>query len=131
MVAALGAQAAENAYTFHLTFAGGKFEMTEAQGTHWKWLKFGCGRTVPDCEVQFNDRGALGAVPGTLPATSSIGPLQIGLRHVDGDVIAVRCLAEACSVSATDAGGKREKKLARGESMNVPSESDPAISFAP
>ena len=131
MTVALGAQAAETTYRFHLAFAGGKFEMTKAEGTHWTFLKYGCSRTVPDCEVQLNDRGAFGAAPGTFSETSPIGPLQVGLRHVDGDVVALRCLTEACNVSVTTSGGKREKKLARGESMDVPSESDLAVNYAP
>jgi hypothetical protein len=93
----------DDAYTFRASWVDGHYELTDAVGAHWKWMKFGCPKNV-ECELRINSRGG---AAGEKPA-------DLGFSHVDDQTLGVRCLRKSgCSVGT--------RPLAFGESMRISS----------
>jgi hypothetical protein len=78
----------DNAYKFRASWVDGHYELTNAVGAHWKWLKLGCPKNV-ECELKINSRG------GATPDHSDLGFLRL-----DDHTLRVSCLRKTgCQVN--------------------------------
>lgn len=107
LLIATSAAASDDAYNFKVEWAHNQFEFTASVGAHWRWLTFGCPKTVEQCKVGINAHGSAGASSGDLLFT-----------HIDDKTLRVECLRdEGCSLSID--GDKKVVK--HEEETDIPS----------
>jgi hypothetical protein len=103
--------ASDDSYRFRAAWIDDHYELTEGDGTHWKWLTLGCPQNVP-CSIRINSHGGVG----------SDHPADLGLGHVGDHAVSVECQRETgCALRIGSGQNEIEKNLAPNESTDVPS----------
>lgn len=99
LLVSFSATGADRTYSFRVTIRNGVLRLTDAVGTHWRWLTYSCPTAQPDCEVQINTRGARGAANReALQDTVAGDPVDLGLVIVSASVLRARCLQPSCKI---------------------------------